>query len=130
MKIFPTFLGVLALAFVFVAGAAYAQAPADFSGEPALTEADISVFKAVLKAAGEAGADPEKAAQVYATAATAAGTTETHALYVFTKISTIQAVLSQAETKDQIIASLPDPLKPSEAEIALVQSHMADLMTP
>ena len=112
--------------FLFSASLIAQDEPAAAAETP-LAASDLDTFKAVMRNTIAAGADESKLQNVYKDAATANGTTEDRAAYVVTKISIIQAILSQPDSKDAILETLSGDLVPTDAEIELVGSNLAEL---
>ncbi|MDR2350985.1 MAG: hypothetical protein LBF41_10280 [Deltaproteobacteria bacterium] len=108
-------------------GQAPAASAAIITDEPPLTSSDIQVYKAVLSHTVAAGTDESKLAKVYADAAQETKTTEEHAIYVLSKISIIQAILAQPDSRTELTSSLSGSMVPTDAEIKLVSDHLAEL---
>jgi ABC-type Zn uptake system ZnuABC Zn-binding protein ZnuA len=97
------------------------------SSEPPLVAADLAIFQSVIKNTVAAGDDESKLSNVYKDAATANHSTEAHAIYVITKISIIQSILADPDSKDSIIENLSGSLVPNDSEIELVKDNQDEL---
>jgi hypothetical protein len=130
---FKTILALMASFALCIPVAAMAQMPAGVDiqkamSEPALTEADLPLFKAYTAATVAAQADPAAMQGIYQKVADENGSNPTHVYYVATKISAILGIIANPAVKDQLSASLQGSLKPTDAEIELVSSNQASLL--
>jgi hypothetical protein len=117
-------ISILAILFAFTlcfSLVSYAQ-----TSEPPLTSSDIALYKSIIKNTVDAGEDEQKLQSVYNDAAKSNNSTENHAIYVFSKVKLIQAILDDPESKDTLIGTLPENLKPTDEEIKFVDEHQSE----
>lgn len=122
----------LALAMILVLGAssAFAQLPnfgaippeamKELANEPPMTQADIDIYLKVLPELGKAMQDPSAVEKIQKSS----GLSEARLGLVLTKVSLAQA-MSLGMTLEQLNAgSLPDAMKPTDADVELVKKNM------
>ena len=128
-KIIPALTLVLTLALMAAAPALQAQIFADeeeakkaFTAEQPLTQADIDTF---IKIAPQVFADdnPAAASKIFK----AAGLTDSRGAYIMTKVSLSMMQFEADEDSTGIINSVPEPMRPTPTEMALVKKNQEAL---
>ena len=128
-KFIPALTLVLSLALLVAAPSAQAQifsneeeAKAAFTNEKPLTQADIETF---IKIAPQvfANDDPKEASKIFKTA----GITDSRGAYIMTKVSLSMMQLEADENSAGIINAVPEPMRPSTEEMALVKKNQEAL---
>lgn len=128
-KIVPALALVLSLALLAVSAPAQAQLFADeeeakqaFAKEKPLTQADIDLF---IKMAPRVFAteNPNEGAKFFKEA----GLTDTRGAYIMTKVSLAMMQIEGESNSANIMAGVPEPMRPTKAEMELVTKNRAAL---
>lgn len=122
----------LTLAMLLALGANFAQAQmpnvgqippeaiAELAKESPMTQADVDVYIKILPQLAKAATDPSAAANIQK----ASGLSDIRLGMIMTKISLAQAV-NMGMTLDQLnVDQLPEAMRPTEDDIALVKTNM------
>lgn len=132
-KIFLTL--TLALTLALMSTLALAQAPpmanvelppemaAALAKEKALTQADIDAYIKVLPKTSAVAQDPAAVAKLYQEA----GLNETRLTYVASKIGLGMALAAGATPEQINLNQMPEVLRPTDAEVALVKKNIQNL---
>lgn len=88
--------------------------------EPPLSQADVDAYLKIMPEMPKAMSDPNALVKAYE----AAGLTEVRFSYIVSKIALAQAMNMGAKASDLQLDQLPEVLRPTDADVALVKKNM------